>query len=99
MELKKENLIDIFRKSPFDPMDSILVIGHGLKPDNNGGTLCALLGNSRDVIYALCMAYEESPQIYKLIVASLEVFGEVMIDKAKKTSPQESDKIIPMAKA
>ena len=99
MELTKENLIDIFRKSPIDPMDSFLAVGHGLKPDKNGSTFCALLGNSKEVIYALCMAYEESPQIYKLIVASLEVFGEVMIDKAKKTSPQESDKIIPMAKA
>lgn len=99
MELTKKNLIDILGKSPFDPMDSILVVGHGIKPDKNGGTLCALLGNSRDVIYALCMAYKESPQIYKLIVASLEAFGEVMIESVKSTSQQENDKFTPMAEA
>ena len=99
MELTKENLIDIFRKSPIDPMDSILVVGHGLKPDKNGSTFCALLGNSKEVIYALCMAYKESPQLYKVIVASLEAFGEVMIETMKMSSQEESENITPMAKA
>jgi hypothetical protein len=99
MELTKKNLIDIFQKTPFDPMDSIFVVGHGKKPDNNGGTLCALLGNTKDVIYALCMAYKESPQLYKVIVASLEAFGEVMIETIKNYSNEEGEKITPIAEA
>jgi hypothetical protein len=98
MELTKKNLIDIFQKTPFEPMDSILVVGHGTKPDKNGGTLCALMGNTRDVVYALCMAYKESPQLYKVIIASLEAFGEIMIEM-NKDNQQEANKIIPMAKA
>ena len=99
MKLSKKEFIEMFNKTPFDPIDAIFLVGHGIKTDNNGGVLGCLWGNSKDVIYALCKAYQESPELYKVVIASIEAFGEIMIDTIKSGSKEEGEKITPMAKA
>ena len=98
MKTSKEMLIQALTKVPFDQLDASFIVGHGKDNNNRAGTLCTVTGSQEDLMVARCMAYEQVPEFYKLIVQSLEVFGEAMIDM-KKSKQQDGDKITPLAQA